>query len=220
MSTLTMLKTSTPLLVQGLWMTLKLFISISLISLIIGTIIGALTCKRLRSPLAPFLDILTFILRGIPFYVQLLIFYFVLPQITGISFSQTIAGIISLGLCSSAYVAQTIKGGINALSNGQWYAAYVLGYQPLQTIRYIIMPQVIANVLPTLINELEHIVKSTSVISTIGVVELTRAGMNIVSRGADPFAIYLTIACIYLTISFIFNIVMHLVHKRINYVTH
>ncbi len=191
---------------QGLMMTIKLWLIASVVSLILGTILGILRCQKLRIvSVASILDVCTFVLRGVPLYVQLLITYFVLPDLLRINLPIFFAGTLTLGLCSAAYVSQMVRSGINAIPAGQWEAAYVLGYSTTQTVRWIIMPQVMRAILPTLVGEVDQLLKSTSIISSIGLLELTRAGMNIVSREMNPLTIYLTIALLYLMLSSALN---------------
>src|SRR5690606_27696645 len=161
-----------------------------------GTIFGILASDRLRLPIAaPLIDWYTFILRAVPFFVQLLIVYFVLPDLLGIDLSVFASSVIALGGCSSGYVCQIVRAGINSIPAIQWEAAFVLGYTRLQTLCYIILPQMLKNVLPALNNELEGILKSTAILSSIGMLELTRMGMNIVSRELkDPLSIYVIVA--------------------------
>src|SRR3989338_8258181 len=95
---------SAPLLMQGMLMTIKLWLGSLVISLCIGSLFGIARCRRLRSRfIAQLCDGITFVLRGIPFYVQLLIIYFVLPDLCNINMSPITAGITALGLCSAAY---------------------------------------------------------------------------------------------------------------------
>lgn len=205
-NTLTFVIDSMPLLLQGALMTLKLWLASGVISLSLGTIFGVLRCQKLRFPGLSFVfDGITFVLRGIPFYVQLLIAYFVLPELLGISLSPFIAATGSLGLCSAAFVSQMVRSGINSIPNGQWEAASALGYTTLQALRYIILPQMVRNVLPAITGELDQLLKSTAIISSIGVLELTRSGMNIVAREINPVTTYLVIAGMYLVISSALN---------------
>lgn len=205
-TTQSLLISSAPLLMQGLIMTIKLWLIATVASLILGTILGILRCQQLRmARIASILDACTFVLRGVPLYVQLLITYFVLPDLLGINLPIFFAGTFTLGLCSAAYVSQMVRSGINAIPAGQWEAAYVLGYSTSQTVRWIIMPQVMRAILPTLVGEVDQLLKSTSIVSSIGLLELTRAGMNIVSREMNPLTIYLTIALLYLMLSSALN---------------
>lgn len=205
-STQSLLVSSAPLLMQGLAMTIKLWLTATTLSLSLGTLLGILRCNQLRSTgIATLLDGCTFVIRGVPIYVQLLISYFVLPDLLGINLPIFFAATLTLGLCSAAYVSQIVRGGINAIPVGQWEAAYVLGYSTTQTVCWIILPQMVRNILPAIVGEFDQLLKSTSIVSSIGLLELTRVGMNIVAREMNPLTIYLVIALLYLVLSSALN---------------
>lgn len=207
---------ASPLLLQGAIMTAQLWITATLISITIGTIWGVFRSDQLRQAwLSTILDAITFVLKGVPFYVQLLITYFVLPEIVGINLSATTAGTITLGLCSAAYLSQIIRGGINAIPLGQWEAAKVLGYTKLNTVRYIIIPQMLKAIIPSCAGELDQLLKSTAVISAIGVLELTGAAKNIIAQEMNPLTMYLTIAVIYLALSSILNLISAMLERKV-----
>jgi len=201
-----------PQLMRGMLVTLQLWAGAAVMGLSIGLLLGIVSCRKLRIPgVSILLNSITFVVRAIPFYVQLLIMYFVFPELIGINVTQNSAGILALGICSAAYSAQIVKVGINNISDGQWDAAQIVGLSKVLTLRYIIMPQMLNNVLPALLNELEHLLKSTAVISSIGVIELTRSGMNIISRGGDPIIMYGLVALLYFVCSLLFNSVSKIV---------
>jgi polar amino acid transport system permease protein len=191
-----------PLLIKGAWMTLQVLFWASIISLCFGTFFGVLLSDRLRlKPLAALLEGITFVLRAVPFYVQLLLVYFVIPDLLRVSVDGFMASIIALGICSSGYIAQVVRCGINSIPIEQWEAAETLGYSLQATVRFVILPQMVRNILPSLTNELESLLKSTSILSSIGLLELTRVGMNIVSREMAPLTIYVSVAAFYVVIS-------------------
>lgn len=216
MNTVTNIIQALPLLMQGAAKTLQLWFGSFFIALSVGTIWGILRSNQLRGPiLGKLLDGVTFVLRGIPFYVQMLIAYFVLPDLLGINVSATTASICSLGLCSAGYVSQIIRGGVNVIPKGQWEAAKVLGYSSMNTLRYIILPQTLRNALPSLSGEFDQLLKTTSVISAIGVLDLTGAARNIIAREINPMTMYMTIACIYLLMSSMLNILSAALERRL-----
>jgi His/Glu/Gln/Arg/opine family amino acid ABC transporter permease subunit len=213
-----LIQQSLPLLMQGLATTLTLWLTCSALALGTGFVVGLTRSTRLRQPLlSPALDACTFVLRSVPFYVQLLIAYFVLPDLLGINLSATSAAIVSLGLCSAAYVSQIVRGGINAIPDGQWEACAVLGYTTRQTVWYVIIPQMLRTVVPMLTNELDQLLKSTAIVSSIGVMELTRAGMNVIAREMNPLSMYLTMAVLYVVLSGLLAIVSRLLAKGVAY---
>lgn len=191
-----------PLLFRGTFVTLGAWIASGVISLMIGTFLGIMSCRYLVSPRwSTIVRGYTFIAKGIPAYVQILIAYFVIPALLGINIPGILASIGALAFCSSGYVTEIIRSGINTISRGQWDACFVLGYPMKVTLFRIILPQTIKNILPALFGELEQLLKSTSLLATIGITELTRTGMNIISRELNPIPIYLMIACVYLLFS-------------------
>lgn len=212
---------SLPIIKQGTLTTLSLWFVASVLSMTFGVAAGIIRSHQVRIPLVSLIiDGITFLLRGIPFYVQLLIAYFVLPGLTGISLSAFAAGALSLGLCSAAYVSQMVRGTINSIPQGQWEAARTLGYNKAQTLRHIIMPQVMIMLIPQLGSEFDQLLKSTAIISSIGVLELTLTGKNLVAKYLEPLTIYSSIAVVYLLISSIILGISTLLERKLSYGRH
>jgi polar amino acid transport system permease protein len=194
-----LLMKSLPLLLKGAFTTLQLSLVSIAIGLCGGLCIGILNCRKLQLPLLTyFLSSFVWIIRGTPLFVQVLIIYYALPELLGITLSPFSAGVIALGINSTAYVSEIIRGGIDAISDGQWEAAYVVGLKPWQTLRGIILPQMFRITLPSLTNELTALIKETSILMVIGVTELTKMSKDIVARELDPMTIYLAAAVFYL----------------------
>ena len=207
------------LLIHGAMLTIQTMLCATAISLSIGIIFGIISCNMLKIPfLSKVIEYFTFALRSIPFYVQLLIVYFVFPDLFGFNFEPFLASIISLGMCSAGYVPQIVRAGINSIPVNQWENAYTLGYSIFQTLKNIILPQMFRNVLPAFNNEFDSLLKSTAITSSIGMLELTRMGMNIVSRQMQPVPIYLSIAGIYVLFSIFMNIIFKAIESKISYV--
>src|SRR6202000_1452775 len=99
---------------------------------------------------------------GTPIFVQVLICYYALPEVLGISLSPFVAGVLALGINSTAYISEIVRGGINAIPEGQWQAAYVLGLSRSKTLQGIVLPQMFRIILPSLTNELTSLIKETS----------------------------------------------------------
>lgn len=208
-----------PLLIQGTLMTLEIFFLSACLSFSLGLFFGIVMSHRLRIPiLSSVIEGLCFVLRAVPFFVQLLIIYFVFPDLLDFSLGPFAASVIALGLCSSGYVSQVVRAGINSIAVTQWEMAFSLGYSQLQSLRFIILPQMLRNVLPPFVNELDALLKSTSITASIGMLELTRAGMNLVSREMEPVAIYLTVAFFYLCISSVLNGGAKILERKVMYV--
>lgn len=207
-----------PLLIKGTLMTCEAWLASGIISLLVGTILGIISCRYLVSPRWNIVvKSYTFIAKGIPAYVQILIAYFVIPALLGINIPGFFAAIVALAFCSSGYITEIIRSGINTISPGQWDACFVLGYPTRATLSRIILPQVFKNVLPALFGELEQLLKSTSLLAGIGITELTRTGMNIISRELNPVQIYLVIAFIYLLFSAVLQWAIISIERRGSY---
>ncbi|WP_378942367.1 amino acid ABC transporter permease [Mesorhizobium sp. ANAO-SY3R2] len=139
-------------------------------------------------------------IRGTPALIQIFIVYFGLPQL-GIRLSPFTAGVLALGVNSGAYVAEIIRSGLSAIPRGQTESSLALGFSPAQTMRTIILPQVFRIILPSLTNEAISILKNTSLLSTITVIELTLYAQTLISATFRPFDFYIAVAVIYLVLT-------------------
>ncbi len=167
-----------------------------------GLCFGVLNSDRIKIKIISVLiGLYVIIVRGTPMFVQILFVYFALPEMTHVNVSPIMAGIITIGLNSSAYLSEVVRGSINSLPNGQWESAEVLGYTRYQTIRHIILPQALKNALPVITNEFSTLVKESSVLMIIGVPELVKTSRDIVARELRPIQIYLVTAFIYFVIT-------------------
>lgn len=137
------------------------------------------------------------IIRGTPVVVQLLIMYFI---IFASAKNGTYVAIMAFGLNSAAYVAEIFRGGIMSIDDGQFEAGRSLGFNYVQTMYYIVIPQVFKNILPTLLNEFIALLKETSVAGYVGIVDLTRGGNIIRGITFSSFMPLIAVALIYLII--------------------
>lgn len=207
-----------PVFLRGFLLTIILACGGLFIGLLGGFIAGFATSRRLRvSYLASFFSFYTMLIRGTPLYLQILLIYFALPDLLFINISAFAAGVVTLGLNSIAYVSEIVRGGLNALRDDQWDAGYVLGYTKLQTIQYIVFPQLISKILPALTNELITLIKETSILSVIGLVELTRVAMNLSARTLKPMMMYSISALFYLFIIGIITILSRDWERRLHH---
>lgn len=138
------------------------------------------------------------IVRGTPAMVQLLIIYYVI--FASVNVNKIVAAVIAFGLNSGAYVAEIVRSGIMSIDNGQFEAGRSLGLNFTQTMRHIILPQALKNVLPALANEVIVLIKETSISGYIGLTDLTKGGDIIRSITYEPLLPLLAVACIYLII--------------------
>lgn len=177
-------------------------VQVTAVSLIIGILISIplslmkLSKYKVVQSIAAFY---TSVFRGVPLLVQVFMVYFGLPAVFPIlkTLSGFQLGCITFGFNSSAYISESLRGGIQAVDVGQKEAAMALGVSYNDMIKDIIFPQAIKSVLPSLINEFIGLLKNTTLISTIGVVELLRAGQMIVSDTYKAFEPYAVISIYY-----------------------
>jgi polar amino acid transport system permease protein len=206
---------SLPLLIHGAFATLQIALVAIAIGLCGGIVIGALNSRKMQQPLCtPIFNGFVWIIRGTPLFVQVLIVYYALPEVLNISLSPFAAGVLAMGINSTAYISEIVRGGINAIPDGQWEAAYVIGLNPWKTLRGIILPQMFRITLPSMTNELSSLIKETSILMVIGVAELTKVSKDIVVRELDPMTIYLTAAVFYLILTSSIALVAQSIQKR------
>ncbi len=190
----------------------------TIISFIIGFSLGALIvlAKVSRNKaLSLFADFYISIFRGTPVLVQLSIFYFALPQIIGVKLNAYEAGIITFSMNSAAYVAEILRGGINSIDKGQFEAAKSLSLPYTLTMRRIIFPQVIKNVLPALVNEFVNLLKETSIVSFIGVHDLMKRAQQVSAEQYIYFEPLLIAAICYYVVVLIFSNIANLIEVRL-----
>lgn len=153
------------------------------------------------------------VIRGTPVVVQLLIIYFVI--FGSVKIDKTLVAILAFGLNSGAYVTEIIRGGIMSIDNGQFEAGRSLGFNYVQTMIYIILPQVFKNVLPSLGNEFIVLLKETSVAGYIALEDLTKGGDIIRSRTYDAFMPLIAVALIYLILVLAFTRLLNILERRL-----
>ncbi len=157
------------------------------------------------------------IIRGTPMLIQMITLFFIFPLI-GITFSPFWSAVVAIGLNSIAYVSQIVRGGIQAVGIGQTEAAKTLGFSPLQIIKLIVLPQAFRAIFPALGNECVMLIKDSSLASVIGVAELTHQGEMITSITYDALTVYAGVALMYLVMTSIVSVLLHIVEQRLVYV--
>lgn len=152
------------------------------------------------------------IIRGTPVVVQLMIAYF----IVFVSAKDGVpVGMLAFGINSGAYVAEIFRAGIMSIDNGQFEAGRSLGFNYFQTMRYIVVPQMFKSVLPTLCNEFIALLKETSVVGYVGVIDITKAGNVIAGVTYSYYIPLLTVAAIYLVMVMILSYFVGKLEKRL-----
>lgn len=153
------------------------------------------------------------VLRGIPLLVLIFFFYFGLGAV--INMDRFVAGVLAVGICYGAYLAETIRTGIQAIDYGQHEAAMSLGMTRWQTLRHIILPQSVRIVVPPAANEFIACLKDSSLVSIIGLRELTRAGREYSSQYFLDFHTWLMVALIYLVLTFSMTRLVKWIERRV-----
>lgn len=206
------------LMLKGALLTLAISFSAISIGLFFGFFVGIFNSKYLHVRfLTGFCKFYVSLIRGTPLFIQILIIYFGLPSLIGYDLSPFFAGVIALGINSSAYLSETVRGGINAIPKGQWEAALLLGYSKKRNFSSIILPQAVFTVFPSLANEFICLIKESSILMVLGVPELTKVSKDIVTRELMPMQIYTLSAVFYLGMTSFFSFIFSLVEKRLSY---
>ena len=214
-STITgLLKNNYKSLLDGLWKTIVLALVSFALALVLGVIFGLFRVSPVRG-LRTFAGIYIDIIRGIPMMVLAFFIFFGLPGITGIKIPDFAAGIITLTLNASAYIAEIVRGGINAVPVGQMEASRSLGLSYNRTMQKIILPQAVKIMIPSFINQFVISLKDTTIISAIGVVELLQTGKIIVARTTQSSYVYLIIAIMYLILITILTKLANRLEKKV-----
>ena len=214
-------------MLQGLGNTLTITAVAAIIGIVLGVIIAAVRSSydkneeslKLRGGfsyhLLKFLNgickIYLTIIRGTPVVVQLLICYFI---IFAASSNGVAVAIFAFGINSGAYVAEIFRGGIMSIDQGQFEAGRSIGFNYVQTMRYIILPQMFKTVLPTLLNEFIALLKETSVAGYVAVTDLTKAGSSISASTYSYYMPLLTVALVYLVIVMLLTKLVGILERR------
>jgi len=209
-----------PTLLLGGVVTLQLTVMSGVLGMIGGSLIGI---ARL-SPSAPlrwisraYIDFF----RGTPMLVQIFMIYFGLPPLLRgfgipLRLNPLTAGVLALSLNAAAYIAETVRAGIQSIELGQSEAAQSLGLGSVQTMRYVVFPQALRRMLPPLGNEFISLLKDTSLVAVIGFEELFRRAQLIVANNYRPFEIYAGVALTYLVLTVFSSQVFSLLEKWMN----
>lgn len=190
---------------------------ISIVSIVIGLILAILISACLLSGkrwLVKLARIYVSFFRGVPLLVQLLLIYNLLPVI-GINVPSVVAAIAGLALCTSAYQAENLRGGFESVPIGLIESADMAGLSPRQTFRRIRVPLAIRMTLPALINEAILILKSSSLISVVGVVELTRMAQDLSASTFQPLPIFAAAGFLYLIINWVVALLGRVVERTL-----
>ena len=202
-----------PAVAVGLQVTLKIFIITIVLSLPLGVVMAIARISKIK-PLSKFMGAYIYIMRGTPLMLQILFIYYGLPFIIdGLKLADFPAAIIAFVFNYAAYFAEIFRGGIQSIDKGQYEGAKVLGMTYVQTMRRIILPQVVKRVLPPVANETINLLKDTSLVYILAMNDILRITRSIVQRDFDTTA-FIGAAVFYLFFTFILTKVFSYLEKR------
>ena len=195
-------------------------IYISIVSIIISIILGLLVAipSLAKSKFLSYLNIgYVEIVRAIPLLVLILWIYYGLPIMTGISFSPFVSGIIALSISESAFQAEIFRAGINSIKKSQWEAGSSLGLSFFRKLRLVILPQAIKNILPAIGNQFVYVLKMSSLVSIIGIADLTRKANELVTTTYRPLEIYTFLILEYLILILVVSYFVRKLENKLEY---
>lgn len=201
---------------EGLGTTLLISLGATIMGIFIGIIVALIKYINKKygnfKILSGFFDVYLTVFRGTPVYVQLLIMYLIVL----VAAPTEWVAIITFGINSGAYVAEIIRGGLESVDDGQLEAGSSLGLSKTKVMLFIVLPQAIRRALPPLCNEFISLIKETSIVGTIGAVDLTKVASRIITKTYEPFAPYIIIALMYLAIVVLLTQLLKLLERRLS----
>jgi glutamine transport system permease protein len=199
-------------LISGLYYTVLLSLTAIVISVVVGLLValpGLSDNKYLRGLNRTYVELV----RAIPILVLILWVYYGLPQLSGIAIPVFWAGVIALALSDSAFQAEIFRAGIQSIDKGQYEASHTVSLNYTDTMRFIILPQAIRRILPALGNQLVYMLKMSSLVSVIGMQELTRKADELVVTEYRPLEIYTILLLEYLALILVVSYFVRMFEK-------
>lgn len=202
-------------ILDGFLLTLGISAGSLVASLVIGLPVAAGQGSRIL-PVRYLCDLYVKIIRGTPLLAQIYLFYYIVGTAWGVE-NRVVAGIIILSVFSGAYIAEIVRGSLASLDAGQIEAARACGFTRAQTVRHIVVPQLVSRTLPALTGQFATIVKDSSLLSVIAVIELTQTLREITATNFNLFGGYLFLAAVYLCLTLPIMFVSKRFEKRLDY---
>ena len=206
--------TNLKFLLSGLTTTIYISVVSIIISMFLGLIVAIPSLAKNK-----FLSYINIgyveIVRAVPLLVLILWIYYGLPIMTGISFSPFVSGIIALAISESAFQAEIFRAGINSIKKAQWEAGSSLGLSFFKRLRLVILPQAIKNILPAIGNQFVYVLKMSSLVSIIGIGDLTRKANELVVTTYRPLEIYTFLILEYLVLILIVSFFVRKLEKNL-----
>lgn len=203
-----------PMFQSGLAVTCEITAAALVIAFALGALIAVgkvLPCRPLRAVLGFY----TSVFRGVPLIVLLFLVYFATPQLTGYKIDMFTASVLTLGLNGSATVSETLRGGIEGVDAGQYDAARSIGLPYSKMMRLIVIPDALHSVAPALVNEVITVLKSSSLVATIGLMDMMRAAQSVQALTYRAFEPFLAVAVVYYLIVMALVAVSHRLERRL-----
>ena len=201
-----------PKLVEGFGITVGVGLSAMALALLGSLLLLAprmAKSRLIRVPVETYIELM----RNTPLLLQIYLIYFGLPLL-GFFPSEFLCGVVGIALQHTAFLVEILRGGIESISRRQWEAASAIGMRRLATFRYVILPQTLLRVMGPLGNQLIILVKDTSLVSAIGVMELTMVGKMAIERSAVSIEIFMAVAMFYLALTTLLGAVLRLIEQR------
>lgn len=216
MEILGLLKDSLPSLLSGLSVTIEIAVISLILAVILGIILGifSISTSKILKGIA---TVYIYIVRGTPLMVQALFLFFGVGQALNIRFDPMVAGIMTLTVNASAYMAEIFRGGIQAVDHGQMEAARSLGLSYSKAMIKVILPQAVKIMIPSILNQFIVTLKDTSILTVISIRELTSSGQIIIARNFKSLEMYAIIACMYFILITILTLVSSYIERKISY---
>lgn len=202
-------------LLDGFWLTLK----ISVASAVLAMLIGVPVALASTSPILPvryLADFYVKVIRGTPLLVQIYLFYYIIGTAWGVN-NKTWAGIIILSVFTGSYIAEIIRGSASSLDQDQLLAADAVGFTRAQKLRYVVVPQMVARTLPALTGQFASLIKDSSLLSVIAVIEITQTIREITATNYNFFGGYLFLGALYLCLTLPLMFVSSYFERKFDY---
>ena len=200
---------------QALLVTLQVTFAALLMGLLFSIPLSLCKISNIR-PLQWIASFYTSVFRGVPLMVQVFMMYFGIPLVLPVRFSAFQAGSLVFAMNSAAYISESMRGGIAAIDRGQYEAAMALGVHYPSMMKDIILPQAIKSVLPSLVNEFISLLKNTTLIASIGLVDILRVGQLIQSRTYRAFEPFFAISVFYYVLVMALSFMGKLLERWVN----
>ncbi|WP_373706552.1 amino acid ABC transporter permease [Jeotgalibaca porci] len=204
-----------PSFMDAMWQTVQITLFSLFFGLILGIVFGLMKVSRNKF-LQSLSNAYIWIIRGTPLLVQIYFVYFGIPMATGMKLTEWQAGIITMSLNAGAYIAEIVRGGIESIDPGQMEAARSLGLPYNKSMAKVVLPQALRTMLPSLINQFIITLKDTSLLSVIGVRELTMNGKIITANNMETIRMWSIVAIYYLIVISILTIIANKVEEKVS----